>query len=152
MYTHSSLGILRWLNAGVEQFPPIVQQLNSVRTMALSRRDANNTRGILFGLLKQFVFFPCEWSYVPVSNHQLMARSPFTRGFQVSWSRRNLRWPHSLLKMGSGVNLGPPLVDRWWGRLFRIFSNGPLCLKLERGPCLCDNRCAMGSIFLRISW
>jgi len=60
MYTHSSLGILRWLNAGVEQFPPIVQQLNSVRTMALSRRDANNIRGILFGLLKQFVFFPCE--------------------------------------------------------------------------------------------
>jgi len=54
---HSSLGKLCWLNAGVEQFPPIVG-LNSVRTTTLCRRDANNIRGISFGFLDQFVLFP----------------------------------------------------------------------------------------------
>ena len=58
-YPQPSLSKLCWLNAGIVEFPPIVQ-LNSVRATTLCRRDANNIRGILFGFLDHFVFFPCE--------------------------------------------------------------------------------------------
>ena len=58
-YPHPSLGKLCWLNAGVEEFPPIVQ-LNSVRATTLSRRDANNIQGISFSLLNQSMLFHCD--------------------------------------------------------------------------------------------
>jgi len=40
--SHPSLGKLCWLNAGAEELPRIVQ-LNSVRNITLSRRDANKS-------------------------------------------------------------------------------------------------------------
>jgi len=64
---HSCWLKLCWLNAGAEEFPPIVQ-LNIVRITMLSRRDANNTQGILFNFLDHFALFPCEWSDVPVTS------------------------------------------------------------------------------------
>jgi len=64
-------------NSGVEEFPPI-SHLHSVRITTLSRRDASNIRWISFGFLDQFAFFLCEWRDVSVSNHQIMARLPFT--------------------------------------------------------------------------
>ena len=100
-YIYSSLGILCRYNAGVEEFPHVVQ-LHSVTTTTLSRRDANNIRGISFGFLDQFVFFSCEWSDVPVSDHQLMARLPFTRVFQVTQNRSTLRCPCSPPQMCRG--------------------------------------------------
>jgi len=66
---NSSMGKLFWINAGVEEeFPPIIQ-LHSVRAATVSRRDAKNVQEISFGFLDQFVFFLCERSDVPISNH-----------------------------------------------------------------------------------
>jgi len=62
-YAHSSLGKVCWLNAGVEEFPPI----NSVRTTTLCPRDASNIQGKSFGFLDHFVLLPTGGCHVPVS-------------------------------------------------------------------------------------
>jgi len=75
-------GKLCWLNAGVEEFPPIVRP-NSVRTTTLCRRDSNNIQRISFGLLDQFLLFPSERSDVPVSK-------------SLAWRDSVYAWPSSL--------------------------------------------------------
>jgi len=69
-YTHTSLGKPYWLNAKVEKFPTIFQ-LYIVRTTTLTRREANNIRWMSFGVVEQFVLFPCERSDVPVTHPTL---------------------------------------------------------------------------------
>jgi len=84
-------------------------QLNSATVTTLSRRDTNNIRGILFGFINQFVLFSCEWSDVPVSNHQLTTRSLFTRG---------LKSPRVETFCAVTIRLPRCVVSATWGLLF----------------------------------
>jgi len=70
----------------------------------------------------------CEWSDVPVSNHQLVAKLPRMCGFQVTQSKRTGVWSHSPPQMRSRRKVGAPVVDSWWGVCREFFE------KPERGP------------------
>jgi len=53
--------------------------------------------------------------------HLLLARLPFMHGFQVSQIEITLGYPHSPTQMHIGCSVGPPVMDRWWGRFLWNF-------------------------------
>jgi len=130
------------LDSGVEEFP-LISHLLSIRTTALSRRDSSNIQGIFFDFLDQFVFFPCEWSDVPVSNHQLMASMPFI-------CKALCAVPSRLPRCGAGSKWDLQLWVSGGGNIAN-FLNGWFCLKLEHSLSelndplcdVCDIWCAM---------